>query len=95
MIWLFIAHHIADVAFQPDWLIKNKHKYWWSVYEHSFIWAGCVSAVLYWQGDYELWKFLFLLVGHFIIDFIKYRYCKNWNWIYLDQALHYLQIICV
>ena len=90
-----LAHHIGDVAFQPSWLIKNKHIHWWSVYEHSFVWAGCVSGVLYLQGDYLLWKFLFLLVGHFIIDFIKYRYLKNWNWVYVDQMLHYIQVFIV
>jgi len=86
MLELIVIHHIADVAFQPSWLIKNKHIHWWSVYEHSVVWAGLISFF----AGFE--HFFFLLIGHFLIDYIKYRKCKNWNWIYLDQALHYLQI---
>jgi hypothetical protein len=95
LLWLLTAHHIADVAYQPSWLIKNKHHHWWSVYEHSFVWAGVISIALYLLGVFEPWKFIFLLVGHFVIDWYRYRYLHNWNWIYLDQALHYLQVIIV
>jgi len=95
MILLLVLHHIADVAFQPTWLIASKKYRWWSIYEHSVIWAGVVSAGLWYYGEYTIYKFIFLAAGHFAIDFIKYRYLKNWNWIYLDQFLHYLQICLV
>lgn len=92
MILLLFLHHLADVAFQPSWLIANKHHHWFSVYEHAFVWAGTVSVGLFILGTFSLFDFLALLIGHFIIDFIKYRYCDGYNWIYLDQSLHYLQI---
>lgn len=95
MILLIVLHHIADVAFQPSWLIKNKQKYWWSIYEHSVIWAGLISLGLYTLGEYSIYKFLFLLIGHFIIDFVRYRWFYEWKFIYIDQALHYLQLVCV
>ena len=94
MILLIVLHHIADVAFQPSWLIKSKHIHWWSIYEHLVIWAGLISAGLWWMDIYTIEKFIFLLVGHFLIDYFKYK-LKNWNWIYLDQGLHYLQILLV
>lgn len=93
MILLLFLHHLADVAFQPSWLITNKHKHAFSIYEHAFVWAGTVSFGLYLLGTYSRLDFFALLIGHFIIDFIKYRYGKNYNWIYLDQFLHYLQVI--
>lgn len=95
MIFLLVLHHIADVAFQPSWLIKSKHEHWFSVYEHCFIWAGMISAGLYVLGEYSLAKFSFLFIGHFIIDMLKYRYTTDYRWVYLDQFLHYLQILIV
>lgn len=95
MIWLLFAHHLADVAFQPSWLIKNKSEHWWSIYEHCMIWTGVISLTLLLLDRFSYWDIPILLGGHFIIDFIKYRYFKEWKWIYLDQALHYLQILIV
>jgi hypothetical protein len=95
MIWLLFLHHLADTAFQPNWMIEKKSQHAFTVYEHAFVWAGTVSFGLYWLGKFSFGSFLFLLIGHFVIDYFKYRYFKNYNWIYLDQALHYLQIIIV
>ena len=93
-IFFLFLHHLADTM-QPTWLIKNKKKHAFAVYEHAFVWAGLITIALFCFGEYALWKFLFLLIGHFLIDFIKYRYFKNYQWVYLDQGLHYLQIIIV
>lgn len=93
LIFLLFLHHLADVAFQPSWLIEQKTK-WFRVYEHSFIWAGTISCGLWLLGELSIEKFLFLLVGHFIIDYFKYKHKDYWL-VYPDQALHYLQIIIV
>ena len=93
LLTLLILHHLADVAFQPTWLIKGKYIHWFRVYEHSFIWAGVISLGLYFYNDYSLAKFIALLAGHFIIDFCKYRYFPKQ--LILDQELHYLQVITV
>lgn len=95
MVFLMVLHHIADVAFQPSWLIKNKGLHWWSVYEHAFIWAGLISFGLLWFDIFTWWKFIFLLVVHFLIDFTKYRKLPEWHWVYVDQGLHYLQLLIV
>ena len=95
IIWLLFAHHLADVAFQPSWLIANKKKHWFSIYEHAMVWTGIVSLTLLVLGvEPTLWKMLFLLIGHFLIDFFKYKQ-EDWFWIYPDQLAHYLQIIIV
>ncbi len=95
MILLLVLHHIADVAFQPSWLIEKKKEHWWSVFEHCMIWAGVISAGLYILGLYSIEKFIFLFVGHFIIDMLRYRKFIKWGYIYLDQGLHYLQLVVV
>lgn len=99
LIFLLTLHHIADTAFQPDWMIRLKKIHWFTVYEHCFVWAGVVSLGLYAIGEFALWKFFFLLIGHFIIDLYKYQYAKNKDnyspAIYIDQALHYGQVAIV
>ena len=94
MILLLILHHIADAGLQPSWLIKNKKKHAFAIYEHSMIWAGMISLGLYVLGEYSITKFLILLVGHFTIDYFKYK-TTSYHWTYLDQALHYLQLIII
>lgn len=94
MLTLLVLHHIAETI-QPSWLIKNKSKYGFAVYEHSIVWAGIVSLGLYILGTFSIEKFVFLLVGHFIIDYYKYRYFKKYEWVYLDQFLHYSQLYLV
>lgn len=95
VIWLIFLHHLADVAFQPSWLIENKKVHWWSIYEHAMVWTFVISVGLVVFGAFSWWKVLFLLVGHFIIDAFRYWKFKSWNYIYLDQALHYAQILFV
>jgi hypothetical protein len=92
---LLFFHHLADVSLQPTWLIDNKKKHWFSIYEHCFVWSGVIGLTLYYLGIFSWWKVVFLFVGHFLIDLFKYRFTKNYNWVYLDQILHYLQICLV
>lgn len=102
LLFLLFLHHLGDVAFQPSWLIKNKKLHAFAIYEHVFVWAGIVSSGLWALGIFDMWKFFFLLVGHFIIDYIKYIVIPRTNngkhkysWIYPDQLAHYLQILIV
>lgn len=96
---LLVAHHIADVAMQPSWLIEAKKKHLWAIFEHVMIYAGVLSVVLYYFDSFEYWMFFYFLIGHFIIDSYFYRFLpwyldieKQYHWVYTDQALHYLQI---
>lgn len=103
IILLIVLHHVGDVWGQPSWLIRNKKYHAFAIYEHCMVWAGVVSAGLWWMGIFEPWKFAFLLIGHFIIDYAKYQVIPDrffegaspyWL-IYPDQALHYAQIFIV
>lgn len=100
MIVLLVLHHIADVAFQPTWLIANKRKHTFAIYEHVMIYAGVLSAGLHWLGVFRPWMFVYFLAGHFLIDFTKYRivpkrYGDHYWHVYVDQALHYAQILAL
>lgn len=93
---LLFLHHLADVAFQPSWLIENKKKHLWAIYEHVFVWTGVVSLGFYLTTGVSIQQIVFLFVGHFIIDYFFYQVMpkdKNYNWVVLDQALHYGQIL--
>lgn len=97
---LFIAHHVADVWGQPSWLIEAKKNHLWAIFEHVMIYAGVLSAVLYFFGVFETWLFFYFLIGHFAIDSFFYRVLpkmrgepKQYWYVYPDQALHYLQIV--
>lgn len=98
IIFLIFLHHVADVWGQPSWLIENKKKYTWALYEHVVIWTGVISLGLYMFNNLFVWKILFLFIGHFAIDFFFYRIMpkdKSYHWVLLDQLLHYIQIIIV
>lgn len=101
LLWLLAAHHLADVAFQPDWLIKLKSKRLFSIYEHVFIYTGVILAVASVLAlPVYVWWWLWFGVGHFAIDTFFYRILprlrneeKQYWYVYPDQALHYSQIL--
>lgn len=102
VIWLLVAHHIADVWGQPSWLIEAKKRHIWAIYEHVMIYAGVLSVTLLWLNRFELWMFFWFLLGHFAIDSFFYRVLprlrneeKQYWYVYPDQALHYGQILTV
>lgn len=105
LIALLVVHHIADVWAQPSWLIENKKKHPFAIYEHVMIYAGIMTAACYFTLGSEygtLLIFFYFLFGHYAIDFTKYitmplmnKGKHKYEWIYGDQAAHYLQIILI
>ena len=96
LVLLLALHHVGDVWGQPTWLIQMKKKHAFAVFEHVMVYSLVQSAGLYLLGLFSLWHFFYFLIGHFIVDLVKYRFIpwKDAYWpIYPDQALHYLQII--
>ena len=94
MVWLIFAHCIGDIALQSDWVAQNKGKYWIVMLWHSLIWTGCICMMMRWLGlDVKNWEWVFLLVGHYLMDAWKCRATKRFpSWhLYLDQAWHLLQ----
>lgn len=93
-IWLVFAHFIGDMALQSSWQADNKVKYWYVMLSHCIIWTAFICLALEYLGLLELWKVVFLVVGHYLMDSWKARQPKtpaNWWKIYLDQAWHLIQ----
>lgn len=95
MIWLFFAHYFGDIAFQSSWQAENKGKLWYVMLSHCMIWTGCICIALEYLGIFSLWKVVFLLLGHWLMDIWKCKKPKAWKYIYPDQAWHIVQCIAV
>ena len=91
------AHLLADFTFQTKFVADWKGKSDLILAVHCFVWAATVYFALYVTVLVEmssLWAFAFLFLGHFIIDRWKAR--KDTilrKHLYIDQALHLVQII--
>lgn len=95
---LIMAHMLGDYIFQSDFLAINKAKYKFILFIHSFVWSYIIYYTLLKCGvEVNLFKFIFLLVGHFAIDKVKCIKKDKTNALtkdlWIDQALHALQII--
>jgi hypothetical protein len=98
MIWLLFAHYIGDIALQSDWQAQNKGRLWYVMFSHCMIWTACVSVALQYQGRFDLWKVVFLVIGHWVCDKWKTTKPKTpeaWKYIYPDQAWHIIQLAIV
>ena len=97
-IWLLFAHYIGDIALQGSWQADNKGKLWYVMFSHCMIWTACISVALQFLGIFVIWKVLFLLIGHYLIDSWKSKKPKtpeNWKYIYPDQIGHIIQLLIV
>lgn len=99
LIALLVAHHFGDVWTQPTWLIENKKKHLFAVFEHAVVYTGVISIAFMLVGRFDMEIFWWILIGHFLIDTEKYLVIpkmtgrSEYSWIYIDQALHYAQIM--
>ena len=98
IIWLIFSHFIGDIALQNSWQSDNKGRLWYAMFSHCMIWTGAICITLQFLGIFVLWKALFLLIGHYLIDSWRVKRMKTEETtkdLYLDQSLHILQIIIV
>lgn len=99
LLFLFWLHFVGDYPLQSAFLAQMKGKYDYLLLCHSIIWAGLISLGLYLLGLLTIWKILFLLIGHFVIDRWKARKEDKTNALtkdlWLDQLLHMVQILIV
>jgi hypothetical protein len=93
LFFLIFLHYLADFPLQGSYLAENKGKDDYLLFAHSFIWAGTLSVGLLYFGIFAMWKAVFLLAGHFVLDRLKARH--NMCSLYTDQAYHFLQIAIV
>jgi len=98
LIWLIFGHFIGDIALQAPWQAENKGKYWYVMLSHCMIWTAIISIALEYLGLLMLWKIIFLLIGHYLMDSWKSRQTRipgNWWKIYPDQVWHLIQCAIV
>lgn len=88
-------HFIGDFALQTEYLAMNKGKHWYLLLSHVMIWTACVCVPLYWFNNFAMWKVVFLISGHFICDWWKCRQKPENKYLYIDQAIHFLQLVIV
>ena len=94
LIWV---HLFADFHVQDDFQATMKAKNNFILFVHSALWAGIISFVLICFGLFSYPKLFMLLVGHFIIDYLKCHKEDKTNALttdlYKDQFLHLCQLL--
>ena len=98
IIFVIFGHFIGDFAFQTEWQYKNKGRYWYVLLSHGMIWTGVISGVLLYFDVFEIWKAMFLLIGHILMDKWKTTKPKTpeaYWYIYPDQLCHIIQCVIV
>lgn len=92
ILWIILAHYIADYPLQGDFLAQTKGKYWYSLLAHSVIYGLTIALTLKLLGLFTIWKVIALIISHVVIDYKKAT-AKNkekalTTYLYIDQALH-------
>jgi len=92
ILWVLLAHYIADYPLQGDFLAQTKGKYWYSLLAHSIIYGLTIALCFKLIGVFTIWKAVILVVSHIIIDYKKAT-AKNKDkalttYLYIDQFLH-------
>ena len=94
ILWILLAHYIADYPLQGDFLAQTKGKYFYSLLAHSMIYGLTVAVALKLLGLFAIWKALILIVSHIIIDYnkatAKDKTKALTTYLYIDQLLHIL-----
>lgn len=99
-ILLYFCNLVLDYPLQGTFLAKEKSNSNYLLFVHSAIWGLGLSVVLMPLELFSIWKVLFLVGGHYLIDYLKCR-GKYPRWIadnhqlYIDQFLHILQLLVV
>lgn len=91
--WLVFAHFMGDIGFQNPWLVKKK-QHWFYMVAHSVIYTGCIAVSLEYLGILVIWKVLFIVIGHYLIDTGKKVLPERYKDL-IDQSLHLIQLIIV
>ena len=92
ILWILLAHYIADYPLQTCPQAKTKGRYFYSLLSHSIIYGLTISLAFKILGVFAIWKAIVLIVSHVVIDYFKAT-SKNkekamTTYLYIDQALH-------
>lgn len=92
--YLVFAHLLLDYPLQGSFLAKIKAQNNYLLLVHSFIWGLGLCAVLTWLGLFQPWMLVWLIGGHFVIDWLKCHKFKHWSfylwWKYVGNHLYKL-----
>lgn len=98
MIWVIFAHYIGDWALQSTFMGQSKGKLWMVMLSHCMVWTACICVALQYCNLFAVWKVVFLVIGHWVVDLWKCRKPntpENWKYIYPDQIWHLMQCTIV
>ena len=92
ILWILLAHYVADYPLQGDFLAQTKGKYWYSLFVHSIIYSLVVALTLKLLGVFAIWKVAVLILSHLVIDYKKSNAVNKekalTSYLYIDQSLH-------
>ena len=71
IIAVVLAHLLGDYPLQGTFLATMKSKSRYILFVHCFIWSGLVFLTLSFFGLDAPWKFFFLLIVHYLVDYWK------------------------
>lgn len=77
IIFILLAHFIADSALQPERHALRKNVIPRYMITHCLIYAGVMSFVLQYLFMYDLWKSFYLFGIHLVIDVIIGSYDRS------------------
>ncbi|KKL07219.1 hypothetical protein LCGC14_2588190, partial [marine sediment metagenome] len=86
------------MVLQTPFIAKHKGRDWMLMMDHIILYAGPIIFTLVFFERYQLWKAIFILVGHLLPDLWKSRQPKDeahWYCLYIDQGIHLFQLIMV
>lgn len=100
ILYLFLAHFLADYPFQPGWLVVYKKKSFLGVVLHSLVHLVFAVLILFpFWSQWEMWvSVAIIFVTHVAIDQSKvtlekhYPHSKYFGLYLLDQLSHLLVI---
>jgi len=92
LLWVILAHYLADYPLQGDFLTQTKDKHFSSLLAHSIIYGLILSLCFKFLGIFALWKVPILIISHMIIDYDKAKngYKNPKGYLFIGQSLHLL-----
>lgn len=92
LLWIILAHYIADYPLQGSFLAQTKGKYFYSLLAHSIIYGLTIALAFKLLGVFSILKAFILVISHILIDYkkatAKNKYKALTTYLYIDQALH-------
>ena len=101
--WLLVSHFIFDWGLQNRWMAENKNKYWEILLAHCMIYTdGITLTIKLFTGNLYLLVIPFILIGHYITDYISSSLYsinntkeRNRRLLWVDHLIHLLQLLIV